>query len=125
MSNMKKILGILLAVCFVLSVTAAAASAGSSPSKDGKNNVNQKDQCGGKEKKCFEKVDKKEKKYDQKSSKKTWMKGHNEKKTVKQFGKKKVGQKYVTTVVYKIIYVWIPGFWSYCGNFNACGYKFC
>lgn len=114
MSNMKKILGILLAVCFVLSVTAAAASAGSSPSE--KNNVNDHNQKDGyKEKKDSYKE----------TSKKTWMKGHTEKKNVKHFEKKKVGQKYVTTVVYKIIYVWIPGYWAYFGNFNACGYKFC
>ncbi len=112
---MKKILGILLAVCFLLSVTAASASAHDTYSKLKKADPQEK-------REQFKKGDPQK---DKKPEKKTWMKGHSEKKNVKHFEKKKVGQRYVTTVVYKIIYVWIPGFWSYCGNFNAYGYKFC
>lgn len=97
---MKKIIGIFLAVCFVLSVTAAAASAGydNNYKKDKKDNY-----------KKYDKKDGKDKKY-----KKNWVKGHSEKKKVKYYQKKWVGFRYIQVVYYKIIMIWIPGFWSWC-----------
>lgn len=98
---MKKIIGIFLAVCFVLSVTAAAASAGydNNYKKDKKDN--------------YKKYDKKDGK-DNKKYKKNWVKGHSEKKKVKYYQKKWVGFRYIQVVYYKIIMIWIPGFWSWC-----------
>ncbi|WP_157860167.1 hypothetical protein [Methanosarcina acetivorans] len=99
--KMKKIIGIFLAVCFVLSVTAAAASAGGSGYKG-------YDKKGDNYKKYDYKDGKKHKEY-----KKSWVKGHSEKRKVGYYQKKWTGYKYIQVIYYKIIMVWIPGFWSW------------
>jgi Ni/Co efflux regulator RcnB len=105
---MKKTLGILLAVCFVLSVTAAAASAGASDYRDNDKKVDDhKDKKDYKDKK----VDKKDKK--DKKAKKVWMKGHSQKKKVPHYQRMKIGMRYIQIVIYKIIMVWIPGNWCW------------
>jgi len=84
--NMKKILGILLALCFLVSVTAGAVSAKPVEKFD-------KDKKFDKHDKCFKKV---------------WIKGFWEKKVVKKVtwhhGEKKV--------VKKVIKIWHKGYWK-------------
>lgn len=88
--NMKKILGILLALCFLVSVTAGAVSAKSNDD--------------------FKKSDDHGKKFDKhdKCFKKIWIKGFWEKKVVKKVtwhhGEKKV--------VKKVIKIWHKGYWK-------------
>jgi len=84
MMNMKKILGILLALCFVVSVTAGAAAAapGNGPGKD--------------------------KKHDDKCFKKVWVKGHYEYKKVT----KVIEKHHKKIIVTKIVKKWVKGHWK-------------
>ena len=95
MLKMKKILGILLALCFVLSVTAGAASA------YGDNDHSDKDK----------KYDDHHKKYDDhhKKFKKVWIRGHFETKIVK----KVVFKHGHRIVIKKVIKIFIPGHWEF------------
>jgi len=109
MSKMKKILGILLAVCFLLSVTAASASAcDTNNCKEKKVVYKFKDVKKYKEEVKHKEVNK------HKEVKKIWKKGCYEKKPVKCFQKMKVGMKYMQVVVYKYIMIWMPGCWKIC-----------
>ena len=81
--NMKKMLGILLALCFVVSVTAGAAAAAPG--------YGQKD-----------------KKHDEKCFKKVWVKGHVEFKKVT----KVIEKHHKKIIVTKIVKKWVPGHWK-------------
>jgi Ni/Co efflux regulator RcnB len=99
MLKMKKILGILLALCFVLSVTAGAASA---YDKDKNFGDKDKDKNFG--------HDGKDKKYDDhKKFKKVWIRGHFETKIVK----KVVFKHGHRIVIKKVIKIFIPGHWEF------------
>jgi hypothetical protein len=108
---MKKILGILLAVCFVLSVTAASASA-SGADYGGKKVAND-----GYSKKVVNDGYSKSLKHDQGKNihqwkNKLWMwvwvPGHFDKKVIKTV--KIVHHKKI--VIKKVIKIWIPGHWE-------------
>ena len=101
MSKMKKILGILLALCFVLSVTAGAASAGEH--KDYKKDDHKDYKKDGH--KDYKKNDHK----DHKKFIKVWVPGHVEKKVVKDV----IYKHHKKIVVKKIIKKWVPGHWKY------------
>jgi hypothetical protein len=109
MLKMKKTLGILLAVCFVLSVTAAAVSAapnldgkkGYNSYNDGKNKYNNHD---GKNK--YDNHDGKNKYDNHYGKKKHFMQGH--------WGYKKVKHnkdRYHKLLWYTNERYWIPGYW--------------
>lgn len=106
---MKKILGILLAFCFVLSVTAAAVSA--APNYDGKNGYNNHndsknkyDNHDGKNK--YDNHDGKNKYDNHYGKKKYFMKGHWGYKKVKHNKDKKHKSFWFSNLRY-----WIPGYW--------------
>jgi hypothetical protein len=89
--NMKKILGILLALCFLVSVTGAASAA---------------DFKGPKEEKKFDK-------HNDKCFKKVWVKGHLEFKKVTKFIKVKDGHHGFKVIkINKIVKTWVPGHWK-------------
>ena len=99
MVKMKKILGILLALCFVLSVTAAAASAnGNDEPKfgDHKPKFGDHKQKFGDHKQKFDRYNKGK-----------WIPGHYETKVVK----KVVYKHHQKIVIKKIIKVWVSGHW--------------
>ncbi len=108
--KMKKILGILLALCFVLSVTAAAVSA--APQYGNKDKYGDKDKYGGKDKydgkdKYNDKNKYNDKKYDNHyGKKKHFMKGHWGYKKVKHNKDKKHKSFWFSNERY-----WIPGYW--------------
>jgi hypothetical protein len=94
---MKKILGILLALCFVLSVTAASAAAGEDHNykKDKKDDYKKELKGEGKGK------------YGHKYIKWIWVPGHFEKKVIK----KVIYKHHQKIVIKKIVKIWIPGHW--------------
>jgi len=111
--KVKKILGILLALCFVLSVTAAAVSAAPVNDKyDGKQKYDSKQKYDGKQKydaknKYDSKNNYNDKKYDNNYGKKKYfMQGHWGHKKVKHNKDKKHKSFWYTFDKY-----WIPGYW--------------
>lgn len=102
MSKMKKILGILLAVCFLLSVTAASASAGGAD-YGGKKVVND-----GYSKSLKHDYGKNIHNWKNKLWMWVWVPGYSEKKVIKTV--KKVHHRVI--VVKKVIKIWIPGHWE-------------
>ena len=104
---MKKILGILLALCFVLSVTAAAASAGPA-SEYNKKDVKDKNFKNGHDKNFKNGHDKKDRHDNRgKWNRGKWIAGHYEKKVVKTV----VYKHHQKIVLKKVIKVWVPGHW--------------
>jgi Ni/Co efflux regulator RcnB len=106
MVKMKKILGILLALCFVLSVTAGAASAnGNDRSKfgDHKQKFDDHKQKFDGHKQKFGDYKQKFDRY----NKGKWVPGHYEVKIVK----KVVYKHHKKFVIVEKIKVWIPGHW--------------
>gem|GEM_PF-2566206 len=104
--KMKKIIGVFLAVCFVLSVTAAAASAGGADQnkyRDKKiiNDGNTKSLKNDKGKNIHN--------WKQKFWIWVWVPGHYEFKVIKMGGYDKHHHR---TVIKKVIRIWIPGQWE-------------
>jgi|SRR5664280_1081048 Ni/Co efflux regulator RcnB len=125
--QMKKILGILLAVCFLMSVTAAAVSAG--PVAEFKKNddghgkkVDDKKKDDDKAKKDREdkarkdREDKARKDKDKKFNKGKWIRGHFETKVVKKFIG--FGKHHKPIYKYKLIKFWVPGHFVKFNNFH-------
>lgn len=105
---MRKILGILLALCFVLSVTVAAVSAAPDSYKSGdRNKYNDDHKYDGKNKyNDNHKYDNKNKYDNHYSKKKYFMKGHWGYKKVKHNKDKKHKSFWFSNERY-----WIPGYW--------------
>ncbi len=102
--KMRKILGILLALCFVLSVTVAAVSATQNNVKnnyDGKQKYDAKNKYDSKDK-----YDSKNKYDNHNGKKKYFMKGHWGYKKVKHNKDSKHKSLWYTSEKY-----WIPGYW--------------
>lgn len=100
---MRKMIGIFLAVCFVLSVTAAAASAGGADNQFKKKVVND-----GNTKSLKNDYGKHLHSWKNKFWMWIWVPGHYETKVIKMV--KKVHHKKV--VIKKVIKIWIPGHWE-------------
>ena len=110
MANMKKILGILLALCFVLSVTAASAAASGNhdvvdhnKKHDDRNDKKFDNHRDGK------KFNDKKDRHDNRGkwNRGKWIAGHYEKKVVKTV----VYKHHQKIVIKKVIKVWVPGHW--------------
>ena len=115
--QIKKILGILLAFCFLMSVTAAAVSAAPDnvvkTDKDKQKINDDKDKNKDKDKDKDKNKDKDRDKNIDKYHRGKWVPGHWEIKFVKTIVKQKVfvdhHWKIITKVVYKPVKVWVPG----------------
>ena len=100
---MKKILGILLALCFVLSVTAASAAA-SDNNNFGDHGKKNNDRDKFNDKKDVKKFNDKKDRHNNRGK---WIAGHYEKKVVKHV----VYKHHQKIVIKKVIKVWVPGHW--------------